>query len=90
MTMATFKKEDYALAIGSPKTYQSSSRVTHTFCADCGSPLGYLHPDYPDYIEIPVGIFDDPKPLVPHIHIWTSQKLPWVRICDDSLQRERD
>lgn len=90
MTMADFNARGYALTSGEAKIYQSSEKVTRTFCANCGSPLGYHHIDYPEHIEIPIGSFDDPSPLATQVHIWTSQKLPWVHICDDLPQSAED
>jgi hypothetical protein len=90
MTMADFRAGDYVVTLGNPKSYQSSEKVSRSFCEVCGSPLSYRHFDYPEQVEIPVGSFDDPTPLTTQVHIWTSQKLPWIRICDDLPQRRED
>jgi hypothetical protein len=88
MTFAEFEKDSLTILRGSPKEYQSSKKVTRTFCEACGSPLSYISSAYPDKVEIPVGAFDDPESLAPQVHIWTSRKPSWLVICDHLPQRE--
>ena len=89
MTFAEFEKENLKITQGTPKEYQSSTKVIRTFCENCGSPISYTHEDYSDKVEMPVGAFDDLELLAPQMHIWTSRKPKWFMIHDNLPQREQ-
>lgn len=72
---------------GDPKKYSSSEKVFRSFCETCGSPFAYSYKASPRELFIPVGVFDDPSHFALQVHIWTSQKLPWIVIHDDLPQQ---
>ena len=55
---------DFAWTRGAPSTFRSSSRAVRDFCAACGTPLAYRHPDGP-IIELLTGAFDSPQRVPP-------------------------
>ena len=55
---------DFAWTRGAPSTFRSSSRAVRDFCAACGTPLSYRHPDGP-IIELLTGAFDEPQRVPP-------------------------
>lgn len=90
MTAADFKKESLTLLQGKLLEYQSSPKVTRSFCGKCGSQLTYFHTDFPNNIEIFIGAFDNTSAFPTQMHTWTSQKPSWVRINDDLPQHPED
>jgi len=83
------KAKEVTVLQGSPKEYASSKEVTRSFCKICGSPFSYRYINSPEYVFIPVGIFDNPQDFKLTAHIWVSQKLPWIHIDDELPQREK-
>ena len=83
-----FKKEDVHWTGSKPKVYQSSEKVTRTFCEMCGSPVAYQTTDAPERIDLYTGLFEDAETLLPTDHIWTASKLPWLNIQDNLPRRE--
>lgn len=81
---AGFRMTDIILESGIVKAYRSSRHVDRLSCAACGSPVGYTDDRLRGEIYIYIGLIDDADRLMPHLHAWTSEKLPWVR-CDDGL-----
>ena len=47
------------------------------FCAACGTPLSYRHPDGP-IIELLTGAFDSPQRVPPTYATGTESALPWL------------
>jgi len=58
-----------------PSYFQSSVNIDRGFCARCGTPLTYRHPEG---IEIAIGAFDDRSDLAPQIQVNYAARLPWV------------
>lgn len=58
-----------------PSYFQSSINIERGFCARCGTPLTYRHPDG---LEIAIGAFDDRSDLAPQIQVHTGSANPWV------------
>lgn len=90
MVMAAFSRRGYVIVTGEPVRYQSSLLVERTFCGRCGSSLSYFHSDYPDSIEIPIGVLNDLSLVPTEVHIWTSDKPSWCVIADTVPQYEGD
>jgi hypothetical protein len=63
-----------------PSYFQSSVNVKRGFCANCGTPLAYLHPGG---LEIAIGTFDDRSDLAPQIQVNYAARLPWVTTIFD-------
>ncbi len=82
----TFAVDDFAIVRGRLAQFRSSPKVTRGFCADCGTSLTYRHDERGGEIDLTLSSLDDPGALVPEIHIWVEDKLPWVSIDDDRPQ----
>ncbi|HVO02106.1 MAG TPA: GFA family protein [Candidatus Cybelea sp.] len=66
----------------------SGSRVTYSFCPDCGTTVHYKIDAQPGLIAIPVGAFADlnfPPPFLSYYH--QSRRYPWVGIGAEPLER---
>lgn len=77
----TFPVDDFAITSGTPVEYRSSP-VVRTFCGSCGTPLTYVHADFPSGVDVTTCSLDDPESLPPADHTWTSSRLRWVQIND--------
>ena len=85
----TFARSAFSLTRGSLAEYRSSPPVARGFCAQCGTSLSYRHERRAAEIDITLASLDDPGVLVPQMHVWVSDKLPWVSIRDDLPQFPR-
>lgn len=69
---------------GTPKAFSRTKGVVRTFCADCGTSIGYRDEGLADELYLTVGFMDDPERFRPEAHAYWSMKLPWV-VLDDGL-----
>jgi hypothetical protein len=69
--------------------YRSSPGVSRGFCAACGTSISYRRDDRGDEIDVTVSSLDDSVSMVPEVHIWVEDKLPWVEITDGRGQFPR-
>lgn len=76
-THATY--EDRAGASGNP--------FFRTFCSRCGSPISGSGDAYSGLIFIKAGTLDDPSWVKPGVHMWCSEKQPWVMIEEGVAQK---
>lgn len=53
-----------------------------SFCSRCGSPIFGRGDAYPGLVFIKGGTLDDASWVKPTVHIWCSEKQPWVLIGD--------
>ncbi len=67
---------------GTPKTYQTETKATRSFCQECGSSLTYNHPDRPTHVDIVTGSLDHPENFPPDHDIYPEEKLPWIKLCN--------
>jgi hypothetical protein len=58
--------------------------VRRGFCGTCGSSLTYRNETRPAEVDVILTSLDEPALLVPAMHVWVADKLPWVHI-DDGL-----
>ena len=79
---ATFERAHFQLLRGALSEYRSSARVLRGFCAACGTSLTYRSDNRPTEIDVTLGTLDEPTRLVPQMHVWVADKLPWVTIAD--------
>ena len=84
VTWATFARSAFAYAGDPPAERASTPSAVRTFCASCGTPLTFHEIARPSWIDVTVGSLDRPEDMVPGHHIFTSSRLPWLRI-DDGL-----
>jgi hypothetical protein len=81
---ATFAREHFELSGATLVEYSSSAYVRRGFCGTCGSSLTYRNETRPAEVDVILTSLDEPALLVPAMHVWVADKLPWVHI-DDGL-----
>jgi hypothetical protein len=65
----------------------SGNRITHHFCADCGSTVHYLiEGKFDGLVAIPLGAFADPQFPPPQFSVWERRKHQWVEISGDQVE----
>ena len=79
---ATFARAELNITRGALTQYRSSPCVLRGFCGACGSSLTYLNEARAADIDLALASLDDPRELVPTMHMWVKDKLPWVSIED--------
>jgi hypothetical protein len=65
----------------------AGSKVTYSFCPECGTTVHYRIDAQPGLVAIPVGAFADlnfPPPFLSYYH--SSRRYPWVGIGAEPLQ----
>ena len=72
-------------------TVGDSGKATHRrFCNRCGSPIFSTSEVLPDMAFIKAGTLDDTSWLEPQMHIWCSEKQPWVEIDPKMAQADKN
>jgi hypothetical protein len=71
------------------KVNESSLDVRWCFCGDWETPQSYEDERLLGRVYIPVGVFDDPRPVEPEVHGWISQRLGRLDVRDDLPWYER-
>lgn len=82
---AVFLAENFERS-GETLSWRTSPRVQRLSCARCGTSMFSLPNDPPARIGVGLATSDRPAALRPQMHIWVSEKLPWV-VIDDGLPR---
>jgi hypothetical protein len=72
---ATLPAAGFAWIAGRPVEHASSTGVTRTHCAACGTSLTYQA--RPDSIDVTIASLDDPEAVPPTTEIWLSHRLSW-------------
>jgi len=85
-TYAGYPAEAVAWTAAAPRRYASSPGVTRSFCANCGAPMSFAGERWPGEIHLFAASFDAPGELVPQLHVYAEEQLPWVHL-DDGLPR---
>jgi hypothetical protein len=80
----TFDRDSFRVTRGTLAEFRSSPSVRRGFCPACGCCLTYRHDSRPTEIDVTLATLDAAAQLVPQMHVWVADKLPWVRI-DDGL-----
>jgi hypothetical protein len=75
--LAEVPHQQFAWTRGKPATFQSSTRAVRDFCAACGTPLSYRHPEGA-IIELLTGAFDQPVRVPPSYATAAASMLPWL------------
>jgi hypothetical protein len=86
VTWITAPIERFEFVHGQPAVHKSSDHGERRFCRDCGSLLTFWSRNSPQFIDITTASLDNPGDHRPDRHIWTSGRLPWLRIDDDLPQ----
>jgi hypothetical protein len=79
----TFSRAAWRVTRGQLHQYRSSAAVLRGFCAACGGALTYCHAERSAEIDVTLASLDQPAALVPQMHVWVADKLPWIGIDDD-------
>ena len=65
----------------------SGNRITHHFCADCGSTVHYsIDGKFDGLVAIPLGSFDNPYSLKPRFSVWEKRKHDWIAILGNDVE----
>jgi hypothetical protein len=86
----TFARDAFSVTRGHLAEYRSAPPVLRGFCAQCGTSLTYRHERRAAEIDVTLASLDDPGALAPTMHVWVSDKLPWVSIGDGLPQFQRE
>jgi len=62
------------------RTADSGHKVTYSFCPECGSTVHYTGGNFPEFIAIPLGAFDDPYFAAPGFSVWDKRQHDWVEL----------
>ena len=68
------------------KVNGSDEPFYRSFCVECGSPISGQGAAYPGILFVKAGTLDDPSWVKPDMHIWCSEKQPWLQIADAAKQ----
>ncbi len=74
---------------GPRRTYVSSPGVTRSFCGECGAPMSFETEVFPEETHLYAATLDGPSLYEPTAHIFWSERLPWVQVCDDLPKHEK-
>jgi hypothetical protein len=79
----------------SPATYEDRAGASgkpfyRKFCSLCGSPISGNGDAYPGLTFIKAGTLDDLSWVRPSVHIWCSEKQPWVVLEEGVSQVPRN
>jgi len=78
----TFDRDAFRVTRGTIAEFRSSKPVRRGFCAACGACLTYRHEAHADEIDVTLATLDEAAQLAPEMHVWVTDKLPWVKIED--------
>lgn len=76
----------FKLTGAEPARFRSSGHATRTFCPTCGTQLTFTDDASLDETDVTTCSLDDPGPMRPHSHIFTSSAVPWLSRVDELPQ----
>jgi heme-degrading monooxygenase HmoA len=79
---ATFPTNEIEWLKGTPRRFMSSAKAERSFCSDCGTALTFSFSKSPDRTDVTLASLDHPEHVTPLDHIFTSTRIPWVRLAD--------
>ncbi len=85
-TLAGFNADQVKFSGDGRKIYESSPGVGRAFCGKCGTPLtweGDGGDRGPIVIFFHISTFDTPEVLVPTVHSFYRERIPWMDIADN-------
>lgn len=81
---ARFLSENVEFVSGEPSIYvrvgDGGDKITHRFCASCGSTVWYMMDSEPDRIAVTLGSFADPFFPPPRFSVYEERKHAWVEL----------
>src|SRR6266540_1921857 len=88
VTWASFRWSNFQFTKGKPLEIAWAGRV-RSFCATCGSTLTFMSGPSADEIDVTVATFDQPEIIIPADHIWTEDRISWIKLADNLPQHAR-
>lgn len=88
VTWASFQRSNFQFTKGKPLEIAWAGRI-RSFCATCGSTLTFASEPDADEIDVTVATFDQPEIFTPADHIWTEDRISWIRLADNLPQHAR-
>lgn len=79
---ATFPTRQIEWLKGEPRRFMSSAKAERSFCSDCGTALTFTFVKTPDRTDVTLASLDQPGRITPLDHIYTTTRIPWVRLAD--------
>ena len=80
VTWILFRKADFHYTKGKPKTYQSDTGATWSFCGHCGTTLTYEGRDYTDQVDISLVTLEGHEGCPPIRDGSVGERLPWITL----------
>ena len=69
-------KTHFRVTRGAMAYFHSSDIARRGYCRDCGTPMTFEYPDYPD-LGLLVGTFDEPDRVAPEIQYGNESRVAW-------------
>jgi hypothetical protein len=88
VTWASFGRDNFQVTNGKPLEIAWAGRV-RSFCPACGSALTFMSQPDSDEIDVTVATFDRPEFVTPADHIWTEDRISWIKLADNLPQHAR-
>ena len=90
-----YEREQVQFVKGILKTFSKTAGVERSFCADCGSSIGYVDEGLDGEVWLTIRFLDRPERFEPKAHGYWRMKLPWIQFADDlprfeTYSRKRD
>jgi heme-degrading monooxygenase HmoA len=79
---ATFPTTELEWLKGTPRRFMSSAKAERSFCSDCGTALTFSFVKSPERTDVTLASLDHPERVTPLDHIFTTTRIPWVRLAD--------
>ena len=74
---------------GTRTKYESSTGVTRSHCATCGTPIAYETARRPGEIDLYLNAFDEPERFEPQAHVYFEEHLTWFDTRDEKPRLPR-
>jgi hypothetical protein len=89
-----YHPEQFRLLKGSLASFSKTPGITRTFCARCGTSIGYSDEGLEGELYLTIGFFDHPERFPPSAHAYWRTRLPYLKFRDrlpkiDAYSRER-
>jgi len=88
VTWASFQRSNFKFTKGDPLEIAWAGRV-RSFCAMCGSTLTFTSQPDADEIDVTVAPLAQPEIATPADHIWTEDRISWIKLADNLPQHAR-
>ena len=75
-------KQNFTVTRGEISWFKSSEPARRGFCRDCGTPMIFDYPEFPD-IGVLVGCFDHPSAVPPVIQYGNESRVSWFKDLQD-------